>query len=154
MPNRKNTIKDFWALVRIGAPDECWPWTGGTDEDGYGRFQMDGRVMFAHRWAFEIDRGVRLTPEVLVLHHCDNPPCCNPRCLFDGTHADNQADKVRKGRGASRERHGRALMTWAKVRGLRADRARGMSIKELSDKYEISNQQVSNIHLGRHWKEV
>lgn len=153
MPNRKNTMADFWRQVQVGKPDECWPWTGRKDEDGYGKFQIDGRVVFTHRLAFEVDRGVRLTSEVLVMHRCDNPPCCNPRCLTTGTQQDNQADKISKGRTAKREGHGRARMTWAMVRQLRSDRAAGMSIIDLAAKYQISNQQVSNIHLGRHWQE-
>jgi hypothetical protein len=43
-----------------------------------------------------------------VLHHCDNPPCCEPVCLFLGTHADNNADKAAKGRarnGQSEKTH-------------------------------------------------
>ncbi|MEU7855165.1 HNH endonuclease [Nonomuraea sp. NPDC049141] len=41
---------------------------------------------------------VELTSEVVVCHHCDNPPCCNPGHLFLGSYADNTADMVQKGR--------------------------------------------------------
>ncbi|HEX3958080.1 MAG TPA: hypothetical protein VHZ03_15810 [Trebonia sp.] len=43
----------FWSKVDRRGPDECWPWTGSTDGNGYGIFSAGGRIFRAHRWAYE-----------------------------------------------------------------------------------------------------
>lgn len=88
---------------RSGGPDACHPWMAGRLPTGYGRFSYGGKDVYAHRWAYE--NYVGPIPEGLqVLHHCDNPPCVNPAHLWLGTHADNHADKVAKGRQARGKR--------------------------------------------------
>ncbi len=91
----------FWVKIdRSGGPDTCWPWTASRWPNGYGRFSVGGRIEYAHRVAYELDRSHPLPAErPFVLHHCDNPACCNARHLFSGTHTDNMADMLAKGRG-------------------------------------------------------
>ncbi len=94
--------------ARVGTsidPGGCRPWTGGADKDGYGLVTIGGVRYRTHRVAWEIANG-SIPDGLLVLHKCDNPPCCNTDHHFLGTHVDNMADKVAKGRQAKGEGHG------------------------------------------------
>lgn len=93
-------LAQFLARVdRSGGPDACWPWLGLRDKDGYGLVSHRRRHNYerTHRMAWEIANGP-IEVDVLILHTCDTPPCCNDAHLFDGTHMDNVRDKLRKGR--------------------------------------------------------
>lgn len=95
------TIERFWSRVdQSGGPDVCWPWTAMRDKDGYGRVKVQGGTMRAHRLARSLTDG-RVPHGLLVLHACDNPPCCNPAHLRAGTDLDNKADMVARGRQTS-----------------------------------------------------
>jgi hypothetical protein len=92
-------------------PNGCLEWTGCvTVRSGYGRINIAGRgVVVTHRFAWELANGP-IPDGLSVLHHCDNPPCCETEPsevypeghLFIGTQTDNMADMVAKGRSGTR----------------------------------------------------
>lgn len=91
----------FWQ--RVNKTDTCWLWTGTVNRAGYGLITStrDGRMTqwLAHRLSWQYAHGT-LDKTILVLHQCDTPACVRPSHLFLGTHADNVADCVAKGRQA------------------------------------------------------
>jgi hypothetical protein len=93
----------FWSFVDANGQDECWEWRGARTRQRYGIFRTFH--CGAHRLAYELHRGILLptvhvvTPESpVILHKCDNPPCCNPFHLRLGTTGDNARDRNQKGR--------------------------------------------------------
>jgi hypothetical protein len=88
----------FWSRVDVGGADACWPWLGGSTDEGYGTVTVDGRTKLAHRVAYELTHGA-IARGLVLLHACDARACCNPAHLEPGTHRDNARDRADKHRG-------------------------------------------------------
>jgi HNH endonuclease len=87
----------LWSKIAIDRKTGCHVWMG-HQQNGYGRFIVKwGQTRLVHRLVWELTNGP-IPGGLHVLHRCDNPLCCNPDHLYLGTHAENMADKVRKGR--------------------------------------------------------
>lgn len=141
------TIARFWTKVRAPSEFQCWTWDGRTNDKGYGRFD-DGTP--AHRWAYEYFNGP-IPKGLLVLHSCDNPPCCNPRHLRAGTHQENMDDAVKRGR-MHRGRHCHNVkVTEADVDYIRRN-PDGLTLREIAAKFGIGKSTASYIRSGRSWK--
>src|SRR5258707_5224000 len=97
----------FWSKADQRGPDDCWEWMASFYKDGYGQFKYNGHAILAHRRAHELCVGPIMPDKPCVLHRCDNPPRVNPSHLWVGTQKDNMEDKVRKGRSATGDAHGR-----------------------------------------------
>ena len=109
----------FWARVDATAGfDACWPWTGARKPNGYGVFERMG----AHRFALELRLGRPIGPGLQACHTCDNPPCCNPTHLFEGSAQDNVTDRHQKGRDAVGDANGARTKPWTRARGDRHGR--------------------------------
>ena len=90
----------FWRYVERGHAEECWLWTGKIERNGYGRFQIGGKgspQIGAHRYSYELHHGIP-EPGKVVMHKCDVRNCVNPAHLSLGTHLENMADMMAKGR--------------------------------------------------------
>ena len=134
----------------------CWEWQGARASNGYGRItvgsRLDGtrRNLAPHRLSYEQHVGP-IPDGMFVCHTCDNPACVNPAHLFLGTPADNMADKVRKGRQARHESHGRAKLTACAVQAIREELAAGARQIDIAAKYGIAQTQVSAVKTGVSW---
>lgn len=117
---RKTWQECFWEKVKIGEPDECWPWQASVDSAGYGNFSFEGRTWKAHRLAFTLKNG-EIPAGHDLMHSCDNRACCNwKNHLKPGTHKENMADMVAKNRQARGDTHGFRLHPDTVARGERS----------------------------------
>lgn len=162
-------ISRFHARIKRGNSSDCWPYQGYS-LGGYGHYnyKKGGRSVRAHRLAYYLHYGI--WPTVNVLHHCDNPPCCNPCHLFVGTHADNVADKVAKNRQARGSCHGSVshpektrrgeMHPMAKLTATMVAYIKGMlrgipgEQTEIARRTGISNYTVHLIAKNKIWKNV
>jgi hypothetical protein len=147
-------IPQFWARVKVTAnSDRCWEWTGYCLKSGHGVTSRKAEVMLAHRFAWFITHG-EVPSGLHVLHSCDNPPCVNPNHLFLGTHQDNVADMVSKGRQQRGERCHLSKYTEDVVRLLKERLRSGWTVRKCSEVMGIPYNTVGAINRGYSWKHV
>lgn len=152
--SRETTPENFWGRVERGTADQCWPWTGRTNEDGYGVVGYHSRRgIGAHRVAWALARNGGTLPDLWVLHHCDNPPCCNPDHLFLGTATENNRDRARKGRtkgwaGRSGPDHHRFKVTDEMRSEMRSLRAAGFTQLAIAERFGVSRGYVAHVAAG------
>lgn len=148
----------FWALVDSKEPDECWPWLGPVDKDGYGNFHIrvgelglaKNTKVHANRLAFRLTHG--RWPNGFALHGCDNPGCCNAvnsEHVHEGSPARNMQEKVLRDRHPAHMRSGTnstARFTWDQVQEIRARYAAGgVTQYQLAEEYGADQGNISLI---------
>lgn len=185
----------FWRKVdRFGGDDACWPWIGGYrkgqpgNQYGHFLFYLPGtrwRVeVAAHRFALELATGAPIPEGLVACHDCpdgDNPLCCNPRHLWPGTVAQNNADRKRKGRNGKPadpaakgakisarlraflaahpearrgEGNNSAKLTDEVVRTIRALAANGHTHVAIAERFGVSKTTVFDVVHRRSWAHV
>jgi hypothetical protein len=147
----------FWKSVQ--KTSYCWLYQG---KDGYGKLLVEGKYVRAHRFSWKLHFGP-IPDGLLVCHRCDNKICIRPDHLFLGTHADNAADKVSKGRqarsGATNpqrgENHYNAKLTEEDVRQIRTFYALGnTSQTALGKQFGVGPTMIYKIVHGKKWRHV
>lgn len=124
--------------------------------NGYGQAKWGGKTVRIHREVFAVYNG--FYPEQ-VMHTCDNRACYNPRHLVAGTHQENMADMVKKGRGRGLQgsKHNQAVLTEEIVEQILRELAiggkRGYQ-RRIAEGYGVSPSTIHLISKGKIWKNV
>jgi len=153
--DQRNSLKDFWSYVDIKGPYDCWLYKGTINkESGYGVFYLNNKGIRAHRLAYELMKGF-LDEEMLSCHTCDNPPCCNPNHLFEGTNLDNNRDMIIKGRqkypcGVEKKISKLTEQQVIEIYNLKGK----LSQSKIGEIYDIKQATVFDIHKGNTWKHL
>lgn len=157
----------FWAKVDVRGADECWLWSGNKNgTDGYGRIGVQGSYYLSTHVSLSLAGYMRGEAEC-AMHSCDNPPCCNPSHLTWATLAQNNHDRMIKGRNNSARGELNGIRKKPEtVRGSRNGRAK-LTEKQISDirnsgerqidcavRYGVSQSLVSLIRRNEAWRHV
>ena len=131
----------FWSKVDIKGDNECWNYKGVIDKSGYGRFGSK-KPNTSHRRAFLYHYGYLPT---MVLHHCDNRICCNPKHLYEGDSKKNMIDM------SSRKRQWAQKIDPKDVPYIRTSSKTGL---ELAKQFNVSQQTICDIRKIRKFRYV
>jgi len=150
-PATRAVAERFWEKVFKGSGNECWEWLACKDAYGYGIISYNGVPTHAHRVCWILTQGP-IPDGMFVCHHCDNRSCCNPRHLFVGTNADNQADKARKGRayrGFGKDNPRTKLSDKQVIEIRHRYAAGGILQRELAAEFDVDSTTICNIITRR-----
>jgi hypothetical protein len=162
---KESTVDIFWSFVDKspgrGPKGDCWIWTGCTNPQGYGILSAKPFHISAHRLSVLIKQKV-LHRGLVVMHACDNPPCCNPDHLSEGTYWDNVRDCINKKRfkvnAPKGEKSGAAKLCNEDVLAIRAE-FEGLDyyigkIPPIAKRYGVSNSSIGKIINRDTWKHI
>jgi len=127
----------------------CIEWEGAKSL-GYGIVRRHGTNLRVHRLTLERALGRPLKDGMHALHSCNNPPCCNPEHLREGTNQENVDDKLRSDRQPRGETNGKAKLTLEQVEEIRQNSS-GLSQYQLADLYGVKRPCIAKIQRGKTW---
>lgn len=156
MGSKRGTPEErFWRHVIVAGPQDCWLWTGASKGAGYGQFTVDGQTVLATHFSWELHNCPLPKDGTCVLHRCDVPACVNPDHLWLGSHADNAADKVAKGRvgrtAHNGEDNGQAVLSETDVIEMFERRRRGQTYTEIGGAFGVAMGTAFDVLSGRTW---
>lgn len=146
---REILLRRFADKIAPDPQSDCILWTAACRK-GYGLLHVDGKLVPATHVSWFLKYGV--WPTLKMLHRCDNPPCVNPDHLFEGTDADNAADRDAKGRHCTPSGFdvATAKLTGLEVSEIVALTDTRMSNAEIGVLFGVSAVYVSSLRHGRY----
>lgn len=150
----QNVLRRLLASVLRDSGSGCWVWQKYRNRRGYGCMTMRASLSFlAHRVSYTLFRDA-VPSGMMVCHHCDNPPCCNPSHLFVGTRQDNMDDMKRKGRSPAGTASPNSKLTDADVMEIRRRYEAGERTEDIATRFNIKARNVSWVATGKAWSHL
>lgn len=128
---------------------DCIIFKGYIDKLGYGARRLRGKLMKAHRAAWQEAHGP-IPDGMEVCHHCDVRACINVKHLFLGTHKDNMRDMVAKNRGRS----GQSKLSPEAVCAIRQAKRDGRWAYDLAQSLNVSVATIWSAARGESYRWV
>ena len=158
-------IDRFWERVAIRSKNKCWEWQAGLNSKkpgyNYGLFYVNKGSTLAHRLALSFHQNKLVNSKMEVMHTCDNPLCCNPYHLLEGTHKENMQDMNRKNRRTCEkgEKRYNAKLNDKKVKEMRVlfknyEKYKKDNITYLAKKYGVTTNVIRLVVNHKGWKHV
>lgn len=124
------------------------------DSKGYPRVYEEKRRIGLHRHIYQECFG-EIPEDMVVRHKCDNRMCINPEHLEIGTIADNNNDKMIRGRhkyiSHKGEKHWKSKLTKEQILEIRKD---NRMHKDIAKDYNVARQTITNIKNNITWKNL
>lgn len=162
-PVSDKTCELFLSKVIQAGSNDCWIWNAGMNSlrstVNYGMFWVNGKKILAHRFALALSKGTMVS--LNVIHSCDNPSCCNPSHLREGTQKENMKDCSDRGRvhiekGVERYNAKLTDKTVREIRNLYAMHLvyKKITLRFLGRKYGVDASLIRRVVSGRGWAHV
>jgi len=184
--DQQNYNRFLKRITKFGSPrsnhclSNCWAHLTVPSSAGYGQIMFQSKAWLIHVYSWWIHNGKpEKQPGYDVSHKCDNKECCNPEHLEYITHTQNVRDGVERVRvikpkkekkkgdykatsasykpgDQSGEKNTTAVLTWEKVKEIRAAHAAGLKygdLKRLSETYCVTVRAIENVINHKSWKE-
>lgn len=137
-------------LATSSPTEGCWDWRGGLTDSGYGVFWMGSKPIRAHRMSYQIYHG-SLRDDLMVLHSCDRPICCQPVHLSQGNCVQNAREMVERGRAMEGMKSSAAKLTDEQVLWIRSST---LSHDAMANLLGVNQSTVTRICQGKTWKHL
>ena len=155
---RNMTPEEFnsWFDTNLVVNDSgCLEWVGCKLSSGYGIVRIAGKNVRSHIIALERKLGRKIVSGMLACHSCNNPSCCNPDHLREGTTQDNMNDKVFSDRQTKGESNGNSKLTVDQVIEIRNRKQNETITNEtLGEIYGVKKACIAKILRKEKWVHV